>query len=74
MQLRDVSRMAMMMRLPITVPTIVLAAAAAAVAAVLVLSSSFTIFGYQLAYSQMTTPGSQNLSSLFKNFQATKRC
>jgi hypothetical protein len=37
-------------------PTIVLSAAAAAA---LVLSS-ITIFSYQLAYSQMTTRGSQN--------------
>jgi hypothetical protein len=46
-------------------PTIVLAAA------VLVLSS-IILSSYQLAYSQMTTPGSQNLSSLF-NFLKTQK-
>jgi hypothetical protein len=65
MQLRDVSRMAMMMRMPITVPTIVLAAAATAA---ILITSSIPLFSYQLAYSQMTTSGPQNLSSLFKNF------
>jgi hypothetical protein len=70
MQLRDVSRMAMMMRMPITVPTIVIAAAAAA-AAILIISS-IPLFSYQVAYSQMTTSGPQNLSSLFKNFKPQK--
>jgi hypothetical protein len=49
-------------------PTIVLSAAAAAA---LVLSS-ITIFSYQLAYSQMTTRGSQNLSSLLNFLRPQK--
>lgn len=53
------------MRTSITMPTIVL------VAAILVLSS-IILFSYQLAYSQMTTPGSQNLSSLFNFLKPQK--
>jgi hypothetical protein len=62
--LRNISRVAIL-RTSITMPTIVLAAA------VLVLLS-IIIFSYQLAYSQMTAPGSQNLSSLFNFLKPQK--
>src|SRR5438093_12881366 len=56
--------MAMMMSMPITAPTIALAAGGAAI----LIISSLPLFSYQLAYSQMATPRSQNLSSVLKNF------